>query len=86
VPPTLLPDIQDRFFDALEAAWIELEEEEMDEWHDALWSAEQDMLNEEWFETHEDEWLEALEEQERVMNQTHIPIDDMIENIVSGQT
>jgi hypothetical protein len=83
-------DDDDRFFDALEAAWIDVEEEVMEVWYNALRSAaERDMRNEEyeeWFETCEEEWFEALEEQAKVMNHTHIPIDDMIENIVSGRT
>jgi hypothetical protein len=83
-------DDDDRFFDALEAARIECEEDEMEEeWYSALLAAEQETLSEEyeeWFETHEEEWIEALEEQARVMEQSHIPIDDMIENIVSGRT
>jgi hypothetical protein len=96
-PPTLPPDIdvdtddddmddEDRFFDALEAAWIEREEEE---WHNALWEAGEEMFNdldEEWFEAHEEEFNEALEQQAREMDQSHILIDDMIENIVSGRT
>jgi hypothetical protein len=62
--------------------WFETHEEE---WFEVLEVEMRDM-NEEWFETGEEEWLEAFEEQARVMEQTAIPIDDMIENIVSSRT
>jgi hypothetical protein len=62
--------------------WFETHEEE---WLEVL-EEEARVMDEEWFETGEEEWMEALEEQARLMEQTAIPIDDMIENIVSGRT